>query len=132
MQKTTNFNLNQWDAADPVRREDFNADNLAIDAALAGIPKIATGTYTGDGTETGMEITVGFAPKMVLVWCNYSASISSYTTNYCGMAIQGQTLKDNLTLTDTGFQVKSLSRSNGDQVYPNLNASRDYFYFAVG
>ena len=37
MTKTTNYNLNQWDAADPIRREDFNADNAAIDAALNAI-----------------------------------------------------------------------------------------------
>ncbi|MGM9607332.1 MAG: hypothetical protein ACI3XJ_07495 [Oscillospiraceae bacterium] len=35
MKKTTNYQLNQWDAADPIRRADFNADNAKIDAALA-------------------------------------------------------------------------------------------------
>ncbi|MGM9607322.1 MAG: hypothetical protein ACI3XJ_07445 [Oscillospiraceae bacterium] len=35
MEKTANYHLNQWDAADPIRREDFNADNAKIDAALA-------------------------------------------------------------------------------------------------
>ena len=34
MKKTENYALNQWEAADVVRREDFNADNAAIDAAL--------------------------------------------------------------------------------------------------
>lgn len=31
---TTRHNLNQWIAADPVLREDFNADNAKIEAAL--------------------------------------------------------------------------------------------------
>jgi len=35
---TANLNLCQWAAADPVLREDFNADNAAIDAAMGGIP----------------------------------------------------------------------------------------------
>lgn len=35
MTKTVNCNLNQWEATDPIRRADFNADNAAIDAALA-------------------------------------------------------------------------------------------------
>lgn len=34
MKKTTNYNLNQWDATDRVKRADFNADNAAVDAAL--------------------------------------------------------------------------------------------------
>ena len=36
MTKTKKYNLNQWEPADPIRRTDFNADNAAIDAALAG------------------------------------------------------------------------------------------------
>ena len=31
---TTNYNLNQWEAADKVLRTEFNADNAKIDAAL--------------------------------------------------------------------------------------------------
>ena len=42
--QTTNFGLNQWAAEDKVLREDFNADNAKIDAALKTIPKIATGS----------------------------------------------------------------------------------------
>ena len=36
MTKTEHYQLNQWEAADQVRRTDFNADNAKIDAALAG------------------------------------------------------------------------------------------------
>ena len=56
MQHTTNYDLNQWDADDRVTREDFNADNAKIDAALAVVAAAAAGklhietwTYTGDG-----------------------------------------------------------------------------------
>ena len=34
MNYTENYQLNQWDAGDRVLREDFNADNAKIDAAL--------------------------------------------------------------------------------------------------
>ena len=34
---TTNYQLNQWEAADQVLRTDFNADNSKIDAALKGL-----------------------------------------------------------------------------------------------
>ena len=44
---TEHFQLNQWAAEDPVLREDFNADNAKLDKV---IPRIVTGTYTGDGT----------------------------------------------------------------------------------
>lgn len=36
MQQTEQYKLNQWDPEDRILREDFNADNLKIDAALAG------------------------------------------------------------------------------------------------
>ena len=34
---TTNYQLNQWEAADQVLRTDFNDDNAKIDAALTGL-----------------------------------------------------------------------------------------------
>ena len=51
MTQTPKFQLNQWSGTDYVRRTDFNADNLKIDAALAaaGNCRIVTGSYTGTG-----------------------------------------------------------------------------------
>ena len=46
MEKTSNFNLNQWAATDPIRREDFNADNAAIDAAIKAAADAASGART--------------------------------------------------------------------------------------
>lgn len=36
MQQTEHYGLNQWDPADRILRQDFNADNLKIAEALAG------------------------------------------------------------------------------------------------
>ena len=36
MQKTTNYQLNQWVKSDRIQMEDFNRDNAKIDAALKG------------------------------------------------------------------------------------------------
>ena len=36
MNKTANFQLNQWEKTDRIMMEDFNRDNAAIDAALKG------------------------------------------------------------------------------------------------
>ena len=51
MQHTTNYNLNQWEADDVVRREDVNADNAKIDTAVAtrGNCQVVYGTYVGTG-----------------------------------------------------------------------------------
>ena len=37
MNRTQNYNLCQWEAADKVQRTDFNADNAKMDTALGGI-----------------------------------------------------------------------------------------------
>ena len=37
MKYTKNYQLNQWDAADRVLREDFNTDNREVDTALAAV-----------------------------------------------------------------------------------------------
>ena len=37
MRQTTNYQLSQWDASDRILREDFNADNAKLDAALSTI-----------------------------------------------------------------------------------------------
>ena len=37
MNRTQNYNLCQWEAADKIQRVDFNADNAKIDAALSGL-----------------------------------------------------------------------------------------------
>ena len=56
MEHTSNYNLSQWAGEDRILREDFNADNAKIEAALlqhaaalaaAGNCKIVTGSYKG-------------------------------------------------------------------------------------
>lgn len=43
MNKTQNFQLNQWDAADRVQRADFNADNAALENALTNLSNRCNG-----------------------------------------------------------------------------------------
>ena len=43
--KTPNLGLNQWVSTDMVKREDFNADNLALDSALAKVPLVQLSNY---------------------------------------------------------------------------------------
>ncbi len=57
--KTSFLALNQWAPEDSVLREDFNADNSKLDAAVKRVQR-ACGVYSGGG-----HITLGFAPSAV-------------------------------------------------------------------
>ncbi len=98
MNKTPNYNLNQWSRDDRVLMDDFNADNARLDTALAGLARskadlsalavkteIAAGTYTGDGTAERV-IRLGFTPKAVYV-CE--ASGVTYVSGGSGAAYRG-------------------------------------------
>ena len=74
MQRTQNYNLCQWEAEDRIMRSDFNADNQKIDAALgaqqAAMPRIAFGSYVGDGrygSSRPNSLTFDFEPKLLFV-----------------------------------------------------------------
>ena len=70
MTKTEHYQLNQWDASDYVRREDFNEDNRKIDAALEDKSRIATGTYVGNGTydlSNKTTLTLEFVPAFIII-----------------------------------------------------------------
>lgn len=106
MTKTTNYNLNQWGAEDVVKREDFNADNAAIDAALKTIAttaatalstansaastansacKIAYGSYAGTGnygSANANTLTFPFQPKLVLVQLQSYGAVALSDANY--------------------------------------------------
>ena len=89
MNQTPNFQLNQWESEDRILREDFNADNEKIDAALqtqsaaqqalsqtvathtaaldtVGNCHILHQTYTGDGTNN-RTFTFTYKPLLVLI-----------------------------------------------------------------
>ena len=80
MNKTTNFQLTQWEKTDRIMMEDFNRDNAAIDAALksnadkaaalqtalagAGNCEIGMISYTGTGKNGDSNPTTVTFPKM--------------------------------------------------------------------
>ena len=111
MNYTTNYQLNQWDAEDRVTREDFNADNLAIDAALAALAgggvKIAYGTYTGDGVYDSTHwssLTFDFEPKVLILQRRESAGFNVTSTGddqLTVMALRGVEQFSFLTRGDT-------------------------------
>ncbi len=162
--KTPNYQLNQWDPSDQFRRTDFNEDNAKLDAALtakaassdvsalarrvaaleaavAGVPKIKTGTYAGDG-QGSRVISLGFTPKAVLVLTrsgrvSYSGSNESYTLG--GLAVSGSSLidymdQDALAVTSGGFTVSTRDGwSAGTHYHTDLNGQgQRYHYIAIG
>ena len=161
MDKTKNYQLNQWAAGDKVQRIDFNADNdkidgaiaavsaragaletgkadkTALDAAKATIPKMAIGTYTGSGAAS-RTISLSFTPKAVLVMTQDGHTRSS---NYImgGLAVTGSPVKivngaeefTAVTLVSNGFRVYY----NIDDDYYKVQANfkdRTYHYIAFG
>ena len=174
MEKTINYQLNQWAAGDKVQRIDFNADNAKIDAAIAAvsaradalgtskadktalsalqadldavraaIPKIAVGSYAGDGAAS-RTIHLGFTPKAVLVITDrgriqYNYSSSSYYT-YGGLAVTGSPATGSygdpiVTIQSGGFQVADITMQDSSHVnhYTHGNHSgQTYHYIALG
>ncbi len=138
MTKTTNYQLNQWAKTDRLMMDDFNADNAKIDAALAGMPKIAVGTYTGTGTydvNNKNTLTFPFAPKLVLIaekraeWPRSYAIAVYGQERFCHLAAQGNVGNYNACEwtgnTLTWYCTKdAMAQMN----YGNL----EYVYFAVG
>ena len=113
---TTQYQLNQWQAGDPVLREDFNSDNLKLENALAAlaaalntkagsdqltavaqtVPKVAVGSYVGDGAAS-KSIALPFTPKAVYACPVHGGTLwipegsgNGTTYTYGGLAVTGQ------------------------------------------
>lgn len=136
MQKTSNYSLKKPDVHDPLRVEDFNGNADKIDAALAAVPKIVTGTYNGNGKENRV-IELGFTPKALLV-CNARGAVCYEGEDgkllHCGgLVFPDKTVGFNetiaLAIVDGGFQVNnyvgtsSTSRTN--------SSGMPYYYVAL-
>lgn len=92
MNRTSSYNLCQWEETDRVRRTDFNEDNVKIDQALGALRdgkaeaaalsalsvamagkgncRVAAGSYTGSGTfgeNSPNRLTFPFKPLVVFI-----------------------------------------------------------------
>lgn len=101
--KTQYSLLNLWEPEDQVLREDFNSDNLKIDAALNKLVPVK-GTYTGTTTSsTPQTITLGFRPSIVIA---FALAGAPQANGYIQMALYGANSPD-ILVTSTGFQVQN-------------------------
>ena len=158
---TTNYQLCQWEATDKVLRTDFNEDNQKIDAALksnadtlagkadssalaeiaASIPKVAVGTYSGDGAAS-RTIPLPFTPKAVLLCdqtgrmaCNVSKLLDQY--HYGGLAVTGGPLITSggdtlLAVVENGFTVGYRYDGEGNRHCNSNSSGSTYHYLAIG
>ena len=134
---TEYFQLNQWAAEDKVLRAEFNEDNRKIDQALralaGAVPRIVTGTYTGDGTESRL-IDLGFAPKAIYVSTQAGNTYASAGSgHYGGLALAGHPVQVNqymvLEIEGTGIRVH-FNRTEYFGIYSNV-ANTVYYYAAL-
>ena len=147
MNRTTNYNLCQWEETDRVRRTDFNEDNVKIDAAIkaeadaraAGIAavsaalaqkgncQIVTGQYIGDG-QCGQShpnsLTFSQPPVLVLVSEDYTLVMTR--GGDCGYLLQSGTSE----MTYTTWSGNSVSWY-GDYPYRQMNASRKVYHYVA-
>ena len=82
---TEHYNLNQWAPEDRVMREDFNADNAAVDAALAGIAlhncKLYMGSYVGQLVQLqggSLVVTGQYLQLVAMAFSALAMAIFSY------------------------------------------------------
>ena len=135
MQKTQNYQLNQYEPQDAFLRTNFNADNQKIDAALgqlsqrvdgkaerteldqtnASVAKkceIYLGSYTGDGAES-RNIELGFPPKAVYLCSQSGRAGEMYGSGYIygGLVMPGKpvVMENNIEkaveVTGNGFRL---------------------------
>ena len=132
MTKTEHYQLNQWDAADRVLREDFNSDNAKIDAAIESVRTAAlqlfVGSYTGTGTYGSSHkntLTFSKAPLLLFIagdrvmWTLQGSSIAQVAWSNSGETIS-------VTWSETGLSWYA------DNVYVQMNNSgTTYRYIAL-
>lgn len=115
-----------------------------LTAAKASIPKVAVGSYVGDGQES-RTISLSFAPKMVLVFLKhgYTYYSSGNQYHYGGMAClnkpavtgsSGGTGNPIVEIAGSGFKVYCSEQKSGNfQTCVETNAAdKEFYYFAIG
>ena len=129
-----------------MKRADFNADNVKIDAALkavadaaSGGARIAAGSYaltSSLGANERYYVNVGFRPKAVFIRCIMHLS-NNYELCYSALFVDGTEYKMSgetyarAGMTDTGFYVRAGEYPN--YTYPALAMTGyTYCYVAFG
>ena len=141
MQKTENYQLNQWDKTDRIMMEDFNADNVKLEQALAtqaealgsavakmGNCIIKTLSYTGTN-QNKQSITFEKTPLFVIIIGSNGEFMSTYYGCAKGYSIAGSLYQmSGISWTATSMSWTPANSYNS----MNTNAiSYQVFYFCL-
>ena len=72
MRKTETYRLNQWDPDDRIRREDFNADNAAVEAALKALSTTSLPEFLYEFTETDVSKSWSMPLSAITDWSKWN------------------------------------------------------------
>lgn len=117
MKKTAQFGLNQWEMSDRIQMDDFNADNAAIEAALAKRNcQFYTASYTGDGEATKSWTFPAKPVLVVIIGQSITVLIRDFsigTTHFGSMTHQLQTTWEENSVTWTNTNNSGVVSANG-------------------
>lgn len=156
-QHTQTYDLNQWQATDPVIREDFNADNRKVDAALlslarqlnlkasgeevtalttqlATLPKLEMGRYNGNGKAgSAFANTLHFSgePAVVFIAASRSNAIHPCVTFIHGQSTASGMSDHGMTLSWSGNDVTWYANGDNPVGAEQLNATYTTYYYAA-
>ena len=123
MTKTTNYQLSQWAKSDRLMMDDFNADNLKIDAALGEKCGIVFGSYTGNDAAS-RKLDLGFTSVAVLVYGAQTGLQNDGSYQFGVVAFTGMPAPG-VEIVEGGFRVKK----EGQYICVN-GKSHTYCYLA--
>ena len=151
MEQTQNYQLNLWEGEDRILREDFNADNMKTEQALAEVAeqaamvskcgncKIVCGSYTGSGHYgSNSKNTLSFDHKPMLVFVqekNYVDSSVDYHLRMVRDSVWSNGKADNYRFAQTvswGDKSVSWYSASGTNAEMQFNkSSAVYTYVAL-
>lgn len=152
MTKTEHYQLNQWEPGDEVKREDFNADNAKVDAAIKAVEdkaeqaqsaaegaqktaetSYAVGVYTGNGLtadEGGVFVETGFKPRFVIITQSRISPSNPKTTMMVGEGGVDGT-EHYVVFLENGFRVYFLTVYGTSTTPLQMNNSGETYSYAA-
>ena len=128
MNRTSNYNLCQFEETDRVRRTDFNEDNAKIDAAIKAVANRVTatesfdsnhtvfGSFEGDRTKN-RKIPLPWPPKLVILFGKGAGnnSICFVFGNMCGFVTPNSAdfSNDTVKISGSSFVIADVSFNDG-------------------
>jgi len=134
---TPTYALNQWLAEDAVLREEFNADNAKIEAAILAArtaPGCVSGSYEGGANSSKVTVNLGFRPSFLVIIrgkapIDSTSAMAIVGTGACRLSLRYNAsiqLDSAAAITDSGFTV-----SGADDDRYGMNYSGTTYYYTA-